>query len=74
MIIKRKLNQTDGTTIFDHIKKKKLFTFVDGEFETNDAYIIDFWAKYYDSSISISVEEHDTKEQPKKRRGRPKKD
>ena len=74
MIIKRLENQTDKTTIFDHVKKKRLFTFEDGIFDTDDSYIISFWNKYYLGSGDALDGKHGDEEKPKaKKRGRPKK-
>ena len=64
MIIKRLEKQTDGTIIFDHIKKKRLFKFVNGIFETEDEYIISFWTKYYLGGVNVEPKGHDT-EKPK---------
>jgi hypothetical protein len=74
MIIKKLDKQSPKAKIWDPSKKKILFTFVNGEFETNDAYIIDFWAKHFDSSISVLPKEHESTEKPSKKRGRPAKE
>ncbi len=79
MIIKKLDRQSPKAKIWDNAKNKVLFTFVNGEFETNDAYILNFWAKHFDSSISVPSEKHEPTElpideQPKNRRGRPAKE
>lgn len=46
-----KIKVLDGMStsvqIWDKVKKRVLFRFVNGEFETEDQYIIDYWNKYY---------------------------
>lgn len=73
MIIKRLEKQTDGTIIFDHIKKKRLFKFEDGIFETEDEYIISFWSEHYLGGVNDEPKGHDTEKPKVKKRGRPKK-
>jgi len=73
MIIKKLEHQSPKAKIWDASQKKILFTFVDGEYETNDEYILAFWANKFDSSVSVPTEGHEQVEVKPKRRGRPKK-
>jgi len=73
MIIKKLDYQSPKAKVWDASKKKILFTFVDGEYETEDEYIISFWAKLTNNS-SVSTNDEHREEKPKKKRGRPAKE
>ncbi len=73
MIIKKLDRQSPKAKIWDNAKNKVLFTFVNGEFETDDDYIIEFWSKHFDNSINVLSKKHEPTEKPIKKRGRPKK-
>lgn len=71
MIIKKLKNQSPNASIWDKDKEKILFTFSNGEFETDDKYILNYWAKYFGDGVSIVDEGHNTEEVKPKKRGRP---
>ena len=64
MILKILKGMSPKSKIWDSTKEKILFTFKDGEFETDDEYIIKFWGAR-DSSVcppeNIGVGEKPTK-------------
>lgn len=76
--MKLKYDKNPNASIYDPKKGDVLFKFVDGEFETDDNYIINFWLSYTgESSNSSDVDLSDSKKEEtevkKPRRGRPKK-
>lgn len=73
MIIKKLDYQSPKAKVWDASQKKILFTFVDGEYETEDEYILAFWAKFTNNDSVSNDEGHEQVEVKPKRRGRPKK-
>ena len=71
MILKIKKGMSPKSKIWDDSKQKILFTFKDGEFDTDDEYIIKFWG--VDSSSIRPTENIGAGEKPTKRKRRTKK-
>ena len=51
MKIKVLENMSPRCLIWDKDKNKSLFRFVNGEYETEDEYIISYWDKYYKGGV-----------------------
>lgn len=74
MILKNK--DKPNVSVYDKDKGAILFKFTDGEYDTDDEYIIKFWSNYLggSSSTEAKIDEPIKQEDaPVKRRGRPKK-
>ena len=67
MILKALKGMSPKAKVWDSKKGKILFTFENGEYETDDEYIIKFWSAF-DSSICTTEDRRAGESKPKRKR------